>query len=141
MVEDEYLGHLLGITANALTRKASNNLQDFDLTIRQIGVLKALYRENGLTSSELTERLGSDSSTVMALVDQLEKKGWIRREFSLKDRRIRHLVLTEKAQFKKESLVNRVEKMNRDLINQLSDDELVSMKKTLHKILRFALDE
>jgi len=69
--------------------------RDFNITIKQFGVLNTLYDENRLTSRELVERLFSDSSTIMAIVDQLENKELIRREPNLQDRRIKHLTLTK----------------------------------------------
>jgi len=65
----------------------------------------------------LGNRLSSDSSTIMAIVDQLEKKGFLRRESSLQDRRIKHLVLTDKAREIKTALTKRVNEFDRAMLD------------------------
>jgi len=87
-------------------------------------VLNTLYDENRLTSRELVERLFSDSSTIMAIVDQLENKELIRREPNLQDRRIKHLTLTDKAKKIKTELINRVDEFDNNMLDSLSEDEI-----------------
>src|SRR3984893_12273549 len=43
---------------------------------------------------ELAQRLGCDASFVTAIADNLEKRGFVRREPSQRDRRIKNLLLT-----------------------------------------------
>ena len=137
----EYLGHWLGVVSKALSRKCNAQLKQFDLTIQQFGVLNTLYTENRLTSRKLVNRLQSDSSSIMSLVDQLEKKGLIVRESSTRDRRIKHLVLTEKAITMKRALVKQVDELDHELMGEISADEKDRTIKTLRKILDFALDD
>ncbi len=140
MENKEYLGHLLGVTAKALARRANSQVKEFGLTIQQFGVLNILYNRNRLTSHQLVERLKSDSSSIMSLVDQLEKKGLITREPDDKDRRIKHLALTKQALSIKEALVKRADDLDRELTAQISVDEKEQLTKVLQKIREFALE-
>ena len=57
----------------------------------------ALHKIDGsLSMKELSLRLGCDASFVTSITDQLEKHGLARREPSLRDRRSKNIVLTER---------------------------------------------
>jgi len=133
-----YLGHLLAMASKALGRKASTRVREFDLTIQQFGVLNSLYEDDRLTSHELAIRLWSDSSSIMSLVDQLEKKGFLMREPGVADRRLKHLVLTDKALAIREELTRALDEFDRELGVLLTKSERRQMERALHKILDFA---
>jgi len=140
MFNHNYIGHWLGVTSNALKRRSEHLLDDFGLTMKQFGLLNSLYKENRLTSRELSARNASDSSTIMAIVDQLEKKGYLKREPSLEDRRIKHLVLTQKALENREAIVSRADSADKAIRAELSEEEVEGLKSTLQKILTFSLN-
>jgi DNA-binding MarR family transcriptional regulator len=55
--------------------------------------------ENGaITSTDVARRVHLDSSTLVGVLDRLEKKGLLRRERSHEDRRQVHLTATEAGQ-------------------------------------------
>jgi DNA-binding MarR family transcriptional regulator len=54
---------------------------------------------------ELAQRMGCDASFVTAIADTLEKRGFLRREASQRDRRIKNLVLTSEGMAAKERLM------------------------------------
>src|SRR5262245_16175968 len=57
--------------------------------------LLALFKlEGGLAMKELAQRMGCDASFVTAIADVLEKRGFVHREPSQRDRRVKNLVLT-----------------------------------------------
>jgi DNA-binding MarR family transcriptional regulator len=68
--------------------------------------LLALFKlEGGLAMKELAQRMGCDASFVTAIADTLEKRGFVRREASQRDRRIKNLVLTSEGTAAKERLM------------------------------------
>lgn len=68
--------------------------------------LLALFKlEGGLAMKELAQRMGCDASFVTAIADTLEKRGFIRREPSQRDRRIKNLMLTSEGMTAKERLM------------------------------------
>jgi DNA-binding MarR family transcriptional regulator len=54
---------------------------------------------------ELAQRMGCDASFVTAIADVLEKRGYLRREPSLRDRRVKNLVLTPEGDSAKERMM------------------------------------
>lgn len=68
--------------------------------------LLALFKlEGGLPMKELAQRMGCDASFITAVADTLEKRGFVRREPSQRDRRVKNLVLTPEGVTAKERLM------------------------------------
>ncbi len=61
-------------------------------------MLEALHHKGPLRLGELQEKILVSSGGVTYLVDQLENKGLVRRDFAPGDRRVRVAVLTERGQ-------------------------------------------
>ncbi len=68
--------------------------------------LLALFKLDGvLTMKELAQRMGCDASFVTAIADALERHGFARRAPSERDRRVKHLLLTEEGIAAKERMM------------------------------------
>ena len=68
--------------------------------------LLAMFKLDGVLSmKELAQQMGCDASFVTTIADTLEKRGFLRREASQRDRRIKHLVLTPEGLAAKERLM------------------------------------
>jgi len=86
-------GALLVIAARTGQELARRRLAPLGLTVQMCGVLN--YLAQGATSQhELGEQLGIDRTTVVELIDQLEKQGVVKRHRNPSDRRSYALVLT-----------------------------------------------
>lgn len=68
-------------------------------------LLAMLKLEGGLPMKELAQRMGCDASFITTIADTLEKRGFLRREASQRDRRIKHLVLTPEGLAAKERVM------------------------------------
>lgn len=67
---------------------------EHDLTPPQVGMLRLIGRQPGLSQQALSERLGLLPSKVVAFVDELERRGFVSRTRSSRDRRVYELDLT-----------------------------------------------
>jgi DNA-binding MarR family transcriptional regulator len=70
-------------------------LADHDLTPPLVGIMRILQFESGLSQQALADRLGMVPSRVVALVDDLEVRGWVARERDGGDRRVNLLTVTK----------------------------------------------
>ena len=61
----------------------------------QWSALVSIWFGRGATATELARDLGHDKGAMTRLVDQLEERGWVRRERTTQDRRCINLALTE----------------------------------------------
>jgi len=84
------LGFLLGDVAR-LTRTA------FDRRVALLGLTRYVFRNHGLTQSELVDHLEIGKVALGNLIDWLQAKGWVDRRPDPNDRRINWVHLTDKA--------------------------------------------
>jgi DNA-binding MarR family transcriptional regulator len=68
--------------------------------------LLAMFKLEGVLSmKELAQQMGCDASFITTVADTLERRGFVRREPSQRDRRVKNLVLTEEGIAAKERLM------------------------------------
>ena len=75
-------------------RLSEKSLKTVGITFPQFGTLMNLSFQDDVTQKELSERLDTDTTTVMVICDSLEKKGLLKRSKDPADRRVNKLILT-----------------------------------------------
>lgn len=78
-----------------LRRQLEADVAMSGLTAPQVQALDVLAAGDGLSVTELSERLGLTHGTVSGIVDRLEKRGLLARTPDPRDRRYTRLVLSE----------------------------------------------
>lgn len=66
------------------------------LTESQLGVLEALHHLGPMPQARLCDKLLTSGSNLTTVLDNLERRGWIRRQADPDDRRVRQVHLTDK---------------------------------------------
>lgn len=89
------LGFLLGDVARLTRTSFDRRVVALGLTRSQWWVLTYVYRDQGLTQSELADHLEVGKVALGKLIDRLESKGWVARRPDERDRRIKRIYLTE----------------------------------------------
>lgn len=82
-------------------------LDPHDLTPPQFGLMGFLWRQDGMTQVELSEKSQVDRTTVGGLIDRLEKIGMVERQPHPQDRRAHMIRVTTKGK-EMESLLTEV---------------------------------
>lgn len=80
--------------------------------------------EGGRPISAISKRMHIEKSNMTMLVDGLVEKGIIKRERSLKDRRVINLALTEKGKTEKQKVSDEYENKLYGLLDQVTKEEL-----------------
>ena len=91
---DRNFGLILHDVARLLRTNFDRRVRDLGLTRSQWWVLTHLYREDGLTQTELAELMEIERPSLGRLLDRLEAKNWIRRGNDPSDRRVNRVYLT-----------------------------------------------
>ncbi|MBP1749775.1 MAG: transcriptional regulator, MarR family [Deltaproteobacteria bacterium] len=81
--------------AESLTTRIHRNLTEVNLTISQFGTLEALYHLGPMTQVEIGTKILKSSGNMTLVIDNLEKRGLVRRERSKEDRRYFTVHLTD----------------------------------------------
>jgi MarR family 2-MHQ and catechol resistance regulon transcriptional repressor len=81
---------------DSLVSKASAQLEAAGMTVGQFAVLEALHHLGPMCQHTLAEKLLRSGGNVTLVVNNLEKRGWVRRERQKTDRRMVQIHLTPK---------------------------------------------
>lgn len=73
--------------ASSVERRVHRHLSEEGLTESQFGVLEALHHLGPLCQKDLSAKLLKSCANLTTVVDNLEKRGWVRRERGINDRR------------------------------------------------------
>lgn len=95
-MQPDYLPPLLRRAWYGLNQAFRRRLTRHELTPDQYTVLRNLLEagSGGLTQRELNDRMNSDPNTIAALVDRMERSGWVKRAPDPADRRAKRVQLT-----------------------------------------------
>lgn len=101
MAYDKYIVYFISRTKQRMINFIQKNLIEeeiYDIVPTYGNVLTALFEsENLLTMQQLSEKIGKDKSTVTHLVNKLASLDYVTKKQSQNDRRVTHVVLTEKS--------------------------------------------
>jgi DNA-binding MarR family transcriptional regulator len=95
VVPDRGIGNRLGRAERAFRYKLQDLLAAYDVTASQWLHLRALSEEDGLTQTELSQRLGIEKASSTAVLATLEARKFVRRVRNVRDRRKANLFLTD----------------------------------------------
>jgi DNA-binding MarR family transcriptional regulator len=120
-------------TAEYLAGAISNVLKTADLTVTQYNVLRILRGAGaeGLTCSEISDRMVTKESDVTRLLDRVENRGFISRERPATNRRIVLARITDEGLRVLEELDETIDELNRNLVGHLGKEK----QKTLNELL------
>ncbi len=90
---DQLLGYALRHAQVRVFQDFEAEMKELGLTPGQLGALFLIEANRGLSQSELGAALGIDRSSVVPLIDRLQKRGWVRRAARASDRRAHALEL------------------------------------------------
>jgi DNA-binding MarR family transcriptional regulator len=110
-------------------------IEPYDLTPPQFALLSFLWRQDGLTQVELSEKGQIDRSTVGGLIDRLERGGLLERRQHPQDRRAYKIHLTEQGKALEDTLTACAERSLQRFTAGLSEAEIVELRRML-EILR-----
>jgi DNA-binding MarR family transcriptional regulator len=91
-------GFLVHDVARLMRVAYDRRARELGLTRSQWWVLNNLFRNQGITQSELADILEIEKASLGRLVDRLEVKGWVERRADPADRRAKRLHLTGEVQ-------------------------------------------
>jgi DNA-binding MarR family transcriptional regulator len=138
MADDDRLIYLIFTAQQKLRTHLVNIMmrKNVRVTPAQAGILFLLAEKGGRTMSELSQILSIDNSTITGLVDRLEKAGLVRRNASPHDRRASHVYVSPAGIQETEKAKRVVKKVNREIKDGFTAEELASFKKILESFFQ-----
>jgi MarR family 2-MHQ and catechol resistance regulon transcriptional repressor len=80
--------------SEAISSRVHRHLGDTGLTVSQFGVLEAIYHIGPLSQAELAKKILKSTGNITMVIDNLEKRGLVKRERKQGDRRSYEVQLT-----------------------------------------------
>lgn len=105
------------------------------LTITQLRLLGHLLEQDGMSNAELSDRLMVSRPSVSALLERLERGGFIRREVAFNDRRGIRILLEDRGREAASSARSEVWGYAVGLMENLSADEVTSLAEALQLLV------
>ena len=94
MIEDE-LRELLDKISAEMRRNYAEMLRELNLHVGQEQLLCRLWREDGITQIQLSDRLNCEPPTITNMVKSLENHGFVIRKKDPEDGRVSRVYLTQ----------------------------------------------
>jgi DNA-binding MarR family transcriptional regulator len=121
----------LARTYNLVLRSVTATLAQRDVTVPQFDILATLRFSEGVTQTELAEKLLVTKGNVCQLLDRMEKIGWVQRRPDRDDARINRLYLTSAGRKKVGTLLPRHDALVIASMKSLSADDVQSLRSLL----------
>jgi DNA-binding MarR family transcriptional regulator len=133
----EFAGQLFFRLWRASHERTATALQAIDMTPALFGVLNFLGAREGAIQQEIGGAMGIDPSTMVSLIDHLEKQGLAKRRPHPSDRRAREVSITPKGR----RLLERCRKTALEVEDEVLQGLTAAERRQLLKLLRRALSE
>ena len=130
------INYLLTQAQIKVSQKFQENLSVCGVTPAQYLMLYYLWREDGLSPTQLAHLSGLDSSTITGLITRLERKGLIARVHNTDDRRSVSVTLTKDGADLKSITDPIISNSNTEVLSSFSEQERTMLEKALVRLVR-----
>lgn len=139
---DERVAHLTRLCARGFNRSLTRRLADHGVSFGQWVFLRILWKQEGLTQRELSERANLTEPTVHTALSKLESQGIVVRRTEGGNRRKQHVYLTDQGRDLQAVLEPLAVEANETALRGLDAAEQDRLRATLIRILEnLAADE
>lgn len=127
-------GYFIRQATRVIHDALGRELAEEGIALSHYPYLRALFEQDGITQIEISERTGKEPATTTAMLDTLEKKGYVRRERQTADRRKIDVFLTAEGKKLKRPILRVLARLNEHALEGISALEYRRWQETLLKI-------
>ncbi len=134
-------GFLLSRAAWAMNNYVNRMLKESglaDISVAYFAVLNTLWESDGISISDLGERVQLEKSTMTSLIDRMEAAGLLRRENHPTDRRAYRICLTPRGKDLEDQVNEVVSKAYRQLTREVPEKDLEISIRVSNRIIENA---
>ena len=132
---DQCINFLLTGAQHKVFQDLKKELEQFDLTPIQYGVLKCIWQMDLHNPKEIADYLGIENSTISGILDRMEKKELIERDIDKEDRRFVRIELTKSGKDLEEPVNKTIESFNKEALSIFSKEEASQLRNMLLKLM------
>ena len=120
--------------SNLLVDDLKKTLKKYPINATEFSVMEFLYSKGEKSIQEIRDRILLASSSATYVVDNLERKEYVRRIVNQNDRRVTYIKLTEAGKDLINDIFTTHKKNTKKIFNDLTNEELIILKEILKKI-------
>lgn len=132
---DQCINFLLTGAQHKVFLEMKKELEQYDLTPIQYGVLKCVWQLDLHNPKEIAEYLSIENSTISGILDRMEKKNLIVRNIDPDDRRFIRVDLTDAGQSLEIPVNKTVEEVNKTVLSDFSEKEQDQLRNLLKQLI------
>jgi len=125
---------MLSSLGYAISRRFHQTLEPLELEPGEFALLRAVAASDGEPQNALAERLHISPSWMVAIVDELERRGLLERRPHARDRRVRNLHLTPDGKKLLRQAERRAREFDRQVASPLSEIERLQLLDLLQRV-------
>jgi DNA-binding MarR family transcriptional regulator len=131
----DQVGYLLSKAHMRVHNRANEELQPLGLTVKHYGLLTLLVHEGAVSQGRLGEVMRIDRTTMVALIDELERAGLVDRTRNPDDRRAYALAATAEGKRIQRRAATLMKRVYDETLSPLSADERGELRRMLIAII------
>ncbi|MCA9820705.1 MAG: winged helix-turn-helix transcriptional regulator [Nitrosarchaeum sp.] len=122
------------------TTKMFQKIFDYELNknvgmgLAQSKVIYALSLQPGMTQRELADKVGIETPTLVVMIDKLEKEHLVKRQNDKRDRRIKRIFITTKADRLVDSMIQSALSIKKIATKNIPENDVKHILENLNKI-------
>src|SRR5215469_5376427 len=130
------IGFLVKRCGVLMTQIAERQFETTSISFTQwIALMRLAWQAGHMSATQLSKELGYDMGALTRLVDELERRGLVRRERSQRDRRAVEIAVTAAGRRQADSAKPVVVKLLNQLMEQYSDAEIATLIDLMQRML------
>ena len=128
------INYLIVQVCKAHRARTGELLSQLDMHPGQEMILVTLWREEGLTLSQLAERLNVRPPTVTRMVQRMEEAGLLERRACESDQRVSHIRATEKGKGLEPKIKGIWRQVEQEVTSDMTDEERLLFRRMLLQV-------
>jgi DNA-binding MarR family transcriptional regulator len=129
------VGFLLNRAARIIREMNTAALAPLGLSVREMGLMRIISFDGPLSQQALGEKHNTDRTTIVELIDLLEKRDLVQRIVNPKDRRSYLIYLTPKGKRVLTKALKLTSKQQENFLAALNDSEWTMLKQMLARLI------
>lgn len=130
----------LDIALRNIEQEFLREIRQYDLTVIELYIVRALFDRDGQYASELAHAVGRAATSFTPNLDKLQRKNMIERKADSRDRRAVRIHLTESAIARREELMNLANRIDARIASVFTKSEFETFLKVLSTLQVINLD-
>ncbi|GLC31572.1 MarR family winged helix-turn-helix transcriptional regulator [Clostridium omnivorum] len=132
---DSCIGFITNKASKKIAEVFNDRLMSYGITRVQWIALYYLLKDGKASQKELADKMNIKESTIVRLIDRLEKEKYVERVKEPENRRITYIILTDSGKNRITELIPEGEKMKDSISKGITDEEFETFNRVLQKMI------